>query len=51
MDKALRKVQLKILKVFSQFGETFALSDGSALELFYLKHRFSKDLDFFFFSI
>ena len=47
MDKALRKVQLKILKVFSQFRKTFALSGGSALELFYLKHRFSKDLDFF----
>jgi len=47
MDKTIRKAQLKILDVFSAFPSTFALSGGTALELFYLKHRFSKDLDFF----
>lgn len=47
MDDIIRKAQLKILSVFSNFSHTFALSGGTALELFYLKHRFSKDLDFF----
>lgn len=47
MDKVIREAQLKLLKVFSKESETFALSGGTALELFYLKHRFSKDLDFF----
>lgn len=47
MDKAIRNTQLELLKVFSRVSKTFALSGGSALELFYLKHRFSRDLDFF----
>lgn len=47
MDAIIRNAQLKILKVFSRFSETFALSGGTALELYYLKHRFSRDLDFF----
>lgn len=46
-DDLIRKVQLKILKAFSDKPGTFALSGGTALEIFYLKHRFSRDLDFF----
>lgn len=47
MDKIIRDAQLKLLKTFSETCKTFALSGGTALELFYLKHRFSRDLDFF----
>lgn len=47
MDKTIRSAQLELLKVFSKNSKTFALSGGTALELFYLKHRFSRDLDFF----
>ena len=47
MDKIVRNMQLKILDVFSKETREFALSGGTALELFYLKHRFSRDLDFF----
>ncbi len=47
MDVKIREAQLKILKIFSHLSKSFALSGGSALELYYLKHRFSRDLDFF----
>lgn len=47
MNKQLRETQLKVLKAFVRATKTFALSGGTALELFYLKHRFSRDLDFF----
>ncbi len=47
MDKYLRDVQLKLLETFGETTKTFALAGGTALELFYLKHRFSRDLDFF----
>jgi predicted nucleotidyltransferase component of viral defense system len=47
MDKRLRETQLEILRVFGGAAKTFALAGGTALELFYLKHRFSRDLDFF----
>ncbi|MCU0651987.1 MAG: nucleotidyl transferase AbiEii/AbiGii toxin family protein [Candidatus Omnitrophica bacterium] len=47
MDKKLRELQLKTLRVFSKSAKTFALCGGTALELYYLKHRFSADLDFF----
>jgi len=47
MDNNIRKMQLKVLGIFSKAAKTFALAGGTALELFYLKHRFSKDLDFF----
>lgn len=47
MDKSIRDTQLELLKIFSKSSKTFALSGGTALELFYLKHRFSMDLDFF----
>lgn len=47
MDKELRKLQIKILEAFSKTAGDFALTGGTALELYYLKHRFSSDLDFF----
>lgn len=47
MDKIIRDVQLQLLRTFSKASKTFALSGGTALELYYLKHRFSRDLDFF----
>ena len=47
MDKKLREVQLKCLKAFSDVAKNFALAGGTALELYYLHHRFSFDLDFF----
>lgn len=47
MNKEIREAQLEILKVFSRLSQTFALCGGTALELFYLRHRFSRDLDFF----
>lgn len=47
MDFKIRSAQLKILDVFSKKAEDFALSGGTALELYYLNHRFSADLDFF----
>jgi len=47
MDKKLREAQLKILNIFAKGSKHFALCGGTALELFYLNHRFSADLDFF----
>jgi predicted nucleotidyltransferase component of viral defense system len=47
MDKKLREAQELILKVFAKQAEDFALAGGTALELYYLHHRFSADLDFF----
>ena len=47
MDKDLRTAQKSFLKTFSQKARSFALCGGTALELYYLKHRFSVDLDFF----
>lgn len=47
MNKRIRKEQLKILRVFAENAKNFALSGGTALELYYLNHRFSADLDFF----
>ncbi len=47
MEKETRRVQLDVLEVFKQRAKHFALSGGTALELFYLHHRFSADLDFF----
>lgn len=47
MNEIIRKFQFKILNIFSQCSKTFALSGGTALDIFYLHHRFSKDLDFF----
>jgi len=47
MDKHIRNAQIKLLKAFAKKAKTFALAGGAALELYYLKHRFSRDLDFF----
>lgn len=47
MNSQIRKAQQLILKVFSKEARDFALAGGTALELFYLHHRFSLDLDFF----
>lgn len=47
MDNIIRNTQLELLKIFSKGPKTFALAGGTALELFYLRHRFSMDLDFF----
>lgn len=47
MDSKLRQTQQRILKVFSREAKDFALAGGTALELYYLHHRFSADLDFF----
>lgn len=47
MDTQIRKAQAAILKVFSKEAKDFALAGGTALELYYLHHRFSVDLDFF----
>lgn len=47
MDSAIRSAQKEILKIFSKTPGGFALAGGTALELFYLHHRFSVDLDFF----
>lgn len=47
MDKKLRELQLEVLKVVAKASTTFALAGGTALEIYYLQHRFSRDLDFF----
>lgn len=47
MDRKLREAQNKILEAFSRQPGGFALAGGTALELYYLHHRFSADLDFF----
>ncbi|MDP3732513.1 MAG: nucleotidyl transferase AbiEii/AbiGii toxin family protein [Candidatus Omnitrophota bacterium] len=47
MDVQIRKAQEKVLKELSKKQWNFALAGGTALELFYLHHRFSADLDFF----
>ena len=47
METIIRNIQQKILKILAEYSKTFALSGGTALELYYLHHRFSKDLDFF----
>jgi DNA-binding transcriptional MerR regulator len=47
MDKKIREAQIKILDIFSKEAKRFALAGGTALELYYLHHRFSADLDFF----
>lgn len=47
MDSEVRAAQKRVLKVFSKESRDFALAGGTALEIFYLHHRFSADLDFF----
>lgn len=48
MDKEIAKMQSRVLEEVARekdFG--FALAGGTALERYYLHHRFSRDLDFF----
>lgn len=47
MNLKIRETQQEVLKVFSKYARNFALSGGTALEIYYLHHRFSADLDFF----
>jgi predicted nucleotidyltransferase component of viral defense system len=47
MDLKIRQAQYKILKIFAKEAKDLALAGGTALELYYLHHRFSADLDFF----
>lgn len=47
MNTKLREAQKLILEAFSHQAKGFALAGGTALELYYLHHRFSADLDFF----
>lgn len=47
MDKKIRQSQQKILGIFAKHAVTFGLTGGTALEFYYLHHRFSADLDFF----
>jgi predicted nucleotidyltransferase component of viral defense system len=47
MDTKIRDAQKHVLDVFSREARHFALAGGTALELYYLHHRFSADLDFF----
>lgn len=47
METKLRQTQLDVLRIFSRHAGGFALAGGTALELYYLHHRFSRDLDFF----
>jgi len=47
MNLKLREAQQLILEVFSAKADDFSLAGGTALELYYLHHRFSSDLDFF----
>jgi len=47
MDTALRSFQLEVLDIFKGVKSSFALAGGTALEIYYLQHRFSLDLDFF----
>jgi len=43
----VREAQKRVLDIFSKEARNFALAGGTALELYYLHHRFSADLDFF----
>lgn len=43
----IKKVQKDLLRAFSRKARHFALCGGTALEFYYLHHRFSADLDFF----
>jgi predicted nucleotidyltransferase component of viral defense system len=47
MDAQIRQAQKRVLSLFSKESTSFALGGGTALELYYLHHRYSADLDFF----
>lgn len=46
-NKKIKEAQKALLEVFSKRPGHFALTGGTALEIYYLHHRFSADLDFF----
>lgn len=46
-NKKIKEAQRLILEAFSRGPGQFALAGGTALEIYYLHHRFSADLDFF----
>ncbi len=43
----IKDAQKRLLRSFARVPGDFALAGGTALELYYLHHRFSADLDFF----
>lgn len=47
MNAKIREAQKLVLEAFRGKAKNFALAGGTALELYYLHHRFSSDLDFF----
>ncbi len=47
MDPKIAAAQDRVLAVFAREAAHFALAGGTALERYYLHHRFSWDLDFF----
>lgn len=47
MEQIIREAQIKLLSIFAKTAKSFALAGGTALEIYYLQHRFSRDLDFF----
>ena len=46
-DPKITEAQNRVLQVFAREASRFALAGGTALERYYLHHRFSWDLDFF----
>jgi predicted nucleotidyltransferase component of viral defense system len=47
INKKIKQTQMILLQAFSRRPGGFALAGGTALELYYLHHRYSADLDFF----
>lgn len=47
MDIKIKEAQKRILSLCAKEAKGFALAGGTALEIYYLHHRFSWDLDFF----
>jgi len=47
MDNSIRRAQKEVLSSLQNHKSDFALAGGTALEFYYLNHRFSRDLDFF----
>lgn len=47
MNLKIKQAQKVLLEAFAKNAGGFALAGGTALELYYLHHRFSADLDFF----
>jgi len=45
--RALYKIQDRVISAISDLLEDFYLTGGTALDRFYLHHRYSEDLDFF----